>query len=782
MYNKEKSMKKDNIVYLNFNDKKGIHVLNFYNPILKKRSTKSLGIEIGSDVEKAKLVQAQVSKIINNDEFHTYLGYKLAKEQFLEEAVKAVYDKTKLKKEEFNESIGNFWGNYIQVEDKENEKFIKDAVILIGDPGVGKTKIIQQKIGSVEYNTPASTVSNTTTGTFIADIDSSSNKLELLYQESDDVQQNNNIKENIYSLLRYLMLTKEKEIIDDEILNKLLISNDLRFNLTYLISDTKTLYEIAKQIHSDFKRICDMFKNNEEALVTIIEDIIIILDGNSSDECSYNFTDEQKEEINSLLVDNYIQQIQNLINKEKIKIIKELFKICKKSIENIQNARLIIRYIGNGEESVEIKYGEETSIDIVEKVIVNIKSLYISVQYDDKQPDDILKDAFYKIMQKVSCVDIKIKSILPLVEKIKIRGNFKSKVGKKQNSNDYLLIDSEGIGHNAGNLESSDYFIKNLQKVNKIVWMIDINRPVTQTTKDTLNLLSSNGSLYKTIISFTKCDCVLETNESIEQRIYKLKENLKKEFNGNVEIINSKIMDTSNMLLLGDMDKYIEKDKVFIKYRGKEIEDNINETFVNDFNQLENFKVFTIKEEIDLNYSLIYLAKIIDSNIQSFIKDFSNEVYSLHWKRVEAFTDRIGYNYNGRSFHTLRPEADLKKLLKTNIEYIISNPTNCSKKEKEQFYDYFQMIQEKIAKKIDEIIEKLIFKDNQQKWRDLYNLTGLGTGNSRKDSTVNLINESISFDRLKGKENEILKYIVFTIRDLNQEEFGKIKVNLNEFV
>ena len=76
----------------------------------------------------------------------------------------------------------------------------------------------------------------------------------------------------------------------------------------------------------------------------------------------------------------------------------------------------------------------------------------------------------------------------------------------------------------------------------------------------------------------------------------------------------------------------------------------------------------------------------------------------------------------------------------------------------------------------------MIFKDNQQKWRDLYNLTGLGTGNSRKDSTVNLINESISFDRLKGKENEILKYIVFTIRDLNQEEFGKIKVNLNEFV
>ena len=77
-------------------------------------------------------------------------------------------------------------------------------------------------------------------------------------------------------------------------------------------------------------------------------------------------------------------------------------------------------------------------------------------------------------MQKVSCVDIKIKSILPLVEKIKIRGNFKSKVGKKQNSNDYLLIDSEGIGHNAGNLESSDYFIKNLQKVNKIVWMINL--------------------------------------------------------------------------------------------------------------------------------------------------------------------------------------------------------------------------------------------------------------------------------------------------------------------
>ena len=122
------------------------------------------------------------------------------------------------------------------------------------------------------------------------------------------------------------MLTKEKEIIDDEILNKLLISNDLRFNLTYLISDTKTLYEIAKQIHSDFKRICDMFKNNEEALVTIIEDIIIILDGNSSDECSYNFTDEQKEEIKSLLVDNYIQQIQNLINKEKIKINYKIYR------------------------------------------------------------------------------------------------------------------------------------------------------------------------------------------------------------------------------------------------------------------------------------------------------------------------------------------------------------------------------------------------------------------------------------------------------------------------
>lgn len=779
-------MENNNKVYLNLNERKGIYAISFFNPVLKKRTTKSLGTQIGMDKEKAEGIQEEVSNIINDVKLQNYEGYKIAKEKFSEDAIKAVYEKTKFKKQEFIERVNKFSEDYIKIVDEDTGKFKKEAVMYIGDPGVGKTRTIQQKIGSAEYNTPASTLSNTTTGVFIADINNSANELEMLVQESDDVEQISSERENIYSLLRYLVNNKDK-IDKEECLNKLLISDDLRFNLTYLNSNIELFRELSEQIQSDFESIYSAFNNNKEELMLAINDIIIVLDGGEKEDCKYKFTDEQIQVIKLFIVDNYVQQIQNLINKEKIKVIKNLFKICKESVENSTDLEIIIKYVDNKKkDEIELKSGVISDFDISEKIIVNIKAMYISMKYANKKPDEELKDVFFKVMQRISCVDKEIKSIVPLVEKMKIRGNFKSKVAKSNDIANYILIDSEGIGHNAGNLESGEGFIRNLQMSNRVIWMLDINRPVTSITKETLKLLASNGSLYKTAVAFTKCDEALEKNEDLDQRIYKIKENLKKEFNGdtdNLGIFNSNVLDNSNILLLGDMDKRIEEDKVFIRYRGKAIEDTMEEMFIENFNRLEDFQERSdLSKKIYLEYSLIELAKVLDKEVESFIKKFSSTVYELHWKIVEAFTDRIGYNYNGRKYRMLMPEADIRQNLKINIEKIISKPINYSEEERKQLYDDFQMIQEKVSQNIDEIVAELIFKNNQEIWKELYKLSGQGTGNKRKRRTAELVKQSVTFDRQQGRENEILKRIVNTIEKLNSDGFDNVNIKIKSFI
>lgn len=125
--------------------------------------------------------------------------------------------------------------------------------------------------------------------------------------------------------------------------------------------------------------------------------------------------------------------------------------------------------------------------------------------------------------------------------------------------------------------------------------------------------------------------------------------------------------------------------------------------------KLLDFKEFKFVEDIKFDYSLIDFANNFDEEIIKFLNNYKSKIAITHWAKVKAATDRIGYNYNNRSYDNIAPEADLKRALKSSLFKVIYNPSNLKKSEIENNFDTLQCIQESISLEIDKLVEKYIW-------------------------------------------------------------------------
>ena len=755
-----------NAVTIGRNEKKKIYLATFFNPVLGKRVTRSLGTGC-KDEQTAAEIKRMIAEIINTDGCDSYPIYKEFKERFKEKSdysnlvMKLIYDNSELQQHEYEEGLKRFLDESIKV--KENDEFFRPAIVFVGGPGVGKTKVIQQLLGSTEYNTPASSSSNTTTSMLYVDVEPETNKVAFVFKINSMAKNYQAIKHNIYQVFTYLAtLAQGEEINKDELLNKLLISNDLRYNLTFLISDKEYCNNLIGDIEESFGQVWTKFKDEfkSEKVSEVIGAFISLLDDEWTQSESEMATKELKEIVQQLDVDEFIQCLLTQVKKDKVKIIKEILKELKNIEKGMENVNL------------EVKTANKIELDqeISDKDLIDVNAMYIALSYKDNHcPDKELKNLLFEIMKYVSSSDEDSISLLPLLDSLRLKGNFSSDIDSKVKSS-YMLIDSEGVGHNAGVVENSSELIYALQHATKVIWMIDASRPITNIEANTLSTLAANGCLYKTTLTWTKCDEIIAREEDIDNRIYKLLENLLKEFNNDEHIVAMQKHIKKDMLILGDMDKKIRDGKISVKYRGKTIEDTFEQRFADDFNKMIDMPQIT-KEELNVSYSLIYLSNILDSQIQRFILDFSAIVSSAHWTKVKAFTDRMAYNYCNRCYEQIAPEAKLRYLLKYPLEKFISNPIEYSEEAKQAKFNQLQMLQEELAKRVDKIIEQVVYKDNEIKWQQAYRLYGTGSGNQRKRDTIGIIRNSVAFDRSINKESKIYTEIIKNMLELE----GKIK-------
>lgn len=787
-------------VTLNKNEQKGIMVVAFKNDVKnKERVTKS----VGSDEEKAKKSQVNIEEIINKNDCDSFEGYIEVLKEYPLEDVRVVYGDSKYEILFTERLVRDFYEAQIPIYSKCNNdiEYLADACMLAGTTGVGKTKLLQQIIGSAEYNTPASTLSNTTTGSTRVYSIRDYKKLEMIYEEINESKLKEKIQKNILHAFKNIMIEGKEQKVDN-IINNLLVSTDLRCNLSHLISDHAEIIKIANEIQEitlryyliiinkleQEKKETSLGEKKEfsyEEKLKLIDDIIHCINS-ETDELEFDITlDLAKKIQNSFKVNYYTKLLYSIVKYNKNKLFKELFKEFKRAIEEISNIKILIKSINktlvnnNGDLSFreivhEFSSGEEFVID---KEHYECSSFYIEVKYSNNQNvDNVLRETFFKIMRKISCVEEGVKSLFPLVNSLTIKGDFKSAI-TLNNEKDFILVDSEGFGHDAANMEINREFIQNLKLAKKILWLVASDRPISQTEKQSLELFANNGVLYKTCTVLTKADKILDNNENIEERITNILNNLFKEFDKNFDIVASKKSILSKMLVIGDADKLITEDKIVILFRGKVMKDDINKEFEDNFKRLLDFKTFELNDTLKLEYSLIDFGKAFDEVIIKFLKKYRSKIFGEHWSRVKAASDRIGYNYNNRGYSDITPEADLKLSLKQALLKILITPNNLDKKQIQDNFDTLQIIQEKVSSQIESKVEFYILRaglldpeDNEvksgAKWRTIYGYSGKGSGNDRKVAFVNLLNNALEIDRSKNKENVILRD---TVRYIDKE-------------
>ncbi|EJT5915415.1 hypothetical protein OEG88_14165 (plasmid) [Clostridium perfringens] len=795
-------------VTLTHNIKKKIYFVSFKNEMTNnERKTKS----VGSDENKALKSKENIEKMINEENCDTYEAYKEALKKYPMDDVRVVYGGTKYEILFTESLLKKFYDSQISLYKKVDDdiEYLADVCMLIGTTGVGKTKLLQQLIGSEAYNTPASTISNTTTGTTNVYIARYSKCLELVYEEINNAKLYEKIKKNICETIREIMKNGDEKQLES-VVNNLLVSSDLRCNLSYLISNKTEIEKIAKELLEKVPKnlnniICLLeeklkFEISSEERLALIDDIIFCISGEEFYDWHFNIGAELTKTINSLFnINHYIKDIYSIVKSDKNKILKGILKEIKKAVDDIKGINITISLLKDSiiknydkleleKMMIELNYGDNLSYN---DEFDNINSMYIKIKYsNDTDIDDKLRDRFFKIMQRVSCVNSEIKSLFPLVEALTIKGSFKSSI-PLDNKSDVILVDSEGFGHDAAKMEINNEFIKNIKISKKILWLVASDRPISSIEKETLELLANNGVLYKTCAVITKADTILDKNEMIENRINSILSNLFKEFNSNSLIINSKESILSKLLVIGDIDKKIVEEKVIIPYRGRIIEDNLDERFRDNFKKLLDFKEFKFVEDIKFDYSLIDFANNFDEEIIKFLNNYKSKIAITHWAKVKAATDRIGYNYNNRSYDNIAPEADLKRALKSSLFKVIYNPSNLKKSEIENNFDTLQCIQESISLEIDKLVEKYIWgeisSDNDKnevkagaKWRKIYRYHGEGSGNRRKYEFNVILKDAVGFDRSRNKENKILRDIFYYIDNnipkvLNSKVHVKIK-------
>lgn len=771
-------------VTLSMNVEKNIWVVVYVDPKIGKKTTKSLGkMESISRKEALKIKEAMEFILNKSDYYKNYNNFKEAKNNCKNETIKKAFElifkgNDNWKKEMREKTIIED-KNFIEITNFTNEFCYNNSFVFVGLPGAGKTQTIQQLIGSIEYNTPACTASNTTTGGFYAKINNKKYlKLSALMIEELSERISDNFDEFIMFCVYNDKLSKHN------LLKKLLTSNDLKCNLLLLLSENEKVESCLQNLSED---ICGILKNAWEKFykfykdekkasnekIELINEFISLI--NKEPNYNYIINKEQLEIINEIDKNKYVKKICNYIYEAEINLINKMYKDLINESDKI-NASLDFKY-----------FTDENTI--CNKPIVSKNSNIIAIQFkleykdSNKSVDKDLRKVFFNAMTKISCGENK-SNLRPVVSSLKIEGNFQPKIkvlSEILNENkEMLIIDSEGIGHNAGNLSYSSRFAQNIQYAKKVIWIIDINSPINSSHKDMLKILTSNGCLYKTELAFSKCDSYLDNIDGdLEQRRFELIENLYKELENNEEIYNSRNLMLEKAIFIGDLNKNIDGQEIKFKFRNKVIKDSFNKEYEKGLKNLFNLYKTNQDNELSFEYNFIQLNDILNKEVEQYLDDYKRNISLAFWSKIKALTRRMTYSLDDRGYKKFRPEDDLKARLKQGLQKIINNPIkinnkNISEEDKALYYNEFQIIQEILGKNIDNIVTDLIYYNNEDNWRRCYEISGNGSGNRRKQEVKDLLEKSLQYNN----ENKVLNELCEKLEKLEIQKPFNVKFSI----
>lgn len=782
---------------ININTKN--NYISFMSPTLKNKNnhTRQMTKSIKNiNQDELTTILRDLDDLLNNFEKYIsdYKSFINSTKKYHEKAIEWAFEKTAIISEYNQKSVINSIEKIIPTIDSNNN-YIYPANLFVGASGSGKTTFIKQLIGSINTSFPATMQYNTTIGSMIAIIENHSQELTATAKLINKSDLKNRLEHSYIQIIKEILIGK-KQIIDI-LYENITIFDDKKVKLNYIISkDDFINTHIILLLQEESISVWNEFlKNHKNYNFTIYK--------NFHENNSCDFFISFDEYIHDKISENntIIDDILDIITLKIKKIIFDMYKYLKEKkdinvkIEIVDKKDIILL-----DEKTDFQYPK-------------IITLHLS-NINEHTPKYNTKNIFFKGLEYFSSANEnkKEKTIFPLIEHLRIKGNFKplwynSNISKNYIFNEnYIIIDSEGVGHDISN-QSVSMEIRNIMSKSKIITVMqNASTQMEISFSKTIKTLIYNGWINKSKFCFNRLEAFdINGNYTTDSKLDLIKSNIKnilKDISNKEQqkIIFSREIIYEDLIIeksyyfeyLNQIFEIDEKNNYFFvpleKRSSWEKIKNLNDKNLENILKYEYIKYFT-DEKVDFIYNInkylqefIYTKDIFSiedlkfknlnpiyradkftyvlQNINKlFLKEFINNLNNCPWQTIKAFNNRIAGNWSYREWRELKPESLLIDIINKNISEYLLNPENINdinKLNNREFIIIIDEFKQYITTDINELVERIIYFELLENcWKTGNEMKGEGTTYKRKKLIEDKLNEKFIVDYTKQQYNFI---------------------------
>lgn len=591
-------------------------------------------------------------------------------------------------------------------------------VLLLGTTGAGKTTLLRQLIGTdpEKERFPSTSTAKTTIH------DTEVILRPGLFQAVVTFFPAEEVRAHLSECVSAAVLACYRGESDSEVLRKLLTHVNQRFRFSYVLGNGP-----AKEF-SDFDD--ETFEDQDgegisidlEATNSLLEKAILKLK-----EISSRHGENLKEELNAR-------------DEKDLRVVDELFE------EELDN-RL------RGDEdyhliSDEIMDEIEKRFDLLSygKFSRNKQGWPISWHWETAERAEFIK----AVSQFSSNNHRKFGTLLtPLVNGVRIAGPFGPTWADSTPS--LVILDGEGLGHTPKSVASiSTSLTKRIDNVDAVLLVDSATQPMQAAPVAAMREMVTSGNAWKLIFSFTHFDEVrgdnLPSPSAKAQHVLASAENVLASIGEDLHPSAERTLRLrlqNARFFLGGLDQ------------------KLSEGSADDRRTISQLKKLlgTIEKIVDRPtlgeskpaYSKMNLVLAVERAAKNFHDSWWPRLglelkpgeSKEHWTRIKALSRRLAAGF-ADEYNTLKPVADLRKLLQDRIYVLLQNPLKWTNGEpdEDQKQEIINSLSEKLSRRLLELSSKRLKSERLSEWQEAYNKRGTGSTFVR----ANIIGELI-FDK-----------------------------------
>jgi len=599
-------------------------------------------------------------------------------------------------------------------------------VMLLGTTGAGKTTLLRHFIGSDHINDRFPSTSTARTTTYDIEIITTESPFESVVTFMPEHE----VRAHVEECIEDACLSAIHQYSDEKIANALLSHREQRFRLFYLLGTWQ-----EPTIEED-----DGFSFDDE---TEIE--------NFNEEYSINTEEAFK---NKKRLSEFVDRIKDIANKTGEFISQDVGNQFDR-LDDPEEKIIWLEYFGD--ELFKQDDFSRLCLDIMD----DIEDRFNYIKFGDFEKGSTdwpiswtykeeSRDKFLEQVRWFSSNHFKQfgRLLTPLVDGLRVRGQFFTKINDISSLPKLVFLDGEGIGHSTKSSSSiSTRITRRFTEVDVILIVDNAEQPMQTAPLELIRSIGNSGHSDKIVMAFTHFDLVKGPNfknfqqkrEHIMNSVRDAIGTLKQSIGAPISAMLERQTET-NSFFLGGLDRNIET-----------IPSGFIDQLHNLFQNIQNPPTPTVLEEVTPIYSMEGLESALRDAVKGFnepwkgrlgIKNY-DEIPKEHWTRIKALTRRFA-NAWSNEYDTLRPAADLVSRLQENISKWLDNPAswNRTPKDDEERDASLSPIRQSVFDALHDLADARLADLHRIDWQVAFNFGGRGSSYRRAEEIERIYENS----------------------------------------